>query len=147
MGVTRLTQIPTRWIDQGAHEALAFMEAPNRYLAGITEVALKDHVADKTNWRKMLTNDVDDRDLKSVFEELRQYVPKEAQPYILDNTETHIEFPVQDYPEKVKSVSLEKTPEFTGKLTGIKGQYLLFDGGQVMNVRNHSGYVVDLHIK
>src|SRR5690606_32085347 len=63
VGVTRKTQVPTRWIDQGAHEAIEIVEVPNRYLAGITEVALKDHVADKTNWRKMLKNDVDDENL------------------------------------------------------------------------------------
>jgi len=55
VGVTRKAQVPTRWIDQGAHEAIEIVEVPNRYLAGITEVALKDHVGDKTNWRKMLT--------------------------------------------------------------------------------------------
>jgi hypothetical protein len=33
---------------------------------------------------------------------------------------------------KVKSLSLEKTPNFTGRLTGIKGQYLLFEDGTVL---------------
>ena len=41
VGVTRKGQVPTRWIDQGAHEAIEIVEVPNRYLAGITEVALK----------------------------------------------------------------------------------------------------------
>ena len=66
VGVTRKQQVPTRWIDQGAHEAIEILEAPNRYLAGITEVALKEHVADKTNWRKMLKNDIEDVNLVSL---------------------------------------------------------------------------------
>lgn len=34
------------------------VEVPNRYLVGITEVAIKEHVADKTNWGNMLTYSV-----------------------------------------------------------------------------------------
>jgi hypothetical protein len=45
------TQVPTRWIDQGAIEAVSIVEVPNRYLAGITEVAL-NYYADKTNGEK-----------------------------------------------------------------------------------------------
>ena len=147
VGVTRKTQVPTRWIDQGAHEAVAILETPNRYLAGIAEVALKDHVADKTNWRKMLTNDVVDEDLLRCRENLLQYIPKEAQEYILDNEkEWQINFPVLEYPKKVTSVNLAKTPEHKGKLKGIKGQYLIFKDGKVMNLRSHEGFVVEIVI-
>ncbi|MEH6407613.1 MAG: DUF2797 domain-containing protein, partial [Leeuwenhoekiella sp.] len=127
VGVTRKTQIPTRWIDQGAHEAIEIVEVPNRYLAGITEVALKDHIADKTNWRKMLKNDIIDEDLVHYREQLQQYIPEEAQEYYLaNNNETHIEFPVLQYPHKLKTLNLAKTPFYTGILKGIKGQYLIF---------------------
>src|SRR3972149_10601342 len=54
VGVTRSTQVPTRWIDQGASEAILFAKTPNRYLAGCIEVCLKKHVSDKTQWQRML---------------------------------------------------------------------------------------------
>ncbi|MEO9952523.1 DUF2797 domain-containing protein [Nonlabens sp.] len=147
VGVTRKTQIPTRWIDQGAHEAVAILETPNRYLAGIAEVALKDHVADKTNWRKMLTNSIEDVDLLRFRESLLQYIPQEAQEYILDNEkEWEINFPVLQYPEKVTSVNLAKTTEYAGKLKGIKGQYLIFEDGKVMNLRSHEGLVLEIKV-
>lgn len=147
VGVTRKTQVPTRWIDQGAHEAIEIVEVPNRYLAGITEVALKDHVGDKTNWRKMLTNNVDDENLVEWRAKLKPYIPEEAQPYfIANNTETHMQFPVLQYPEKVKSLNLDKTPNYKGILKGIKGQYLIFEDNTVFNVRSNEGYFVGLGI-
>lgn len=148
VGVTRKTQIPTRWIDQGAHEAIEIVEVPNRYLAGITEVALKSHVSDKTNWRKMLTNEVLDLDLAEIRENLKQYIPEEARDYYLEsNKETEIEFPVLEFPKKIKTLNLSKTPFYEGVLKGIKGQYLLFEDGTVFNVRGHEGYVVELGVK
>jgi hypothetical protein len=145
VGVTRKGQIPTRWIDQGAHEAIEIVEVPNRYLAGITEVALKNHVGDKTNWRTMLTNNVVDENLIEWREKLKQYIPEEALPYYLDNkSETQMEFPVLQYPSKVKSLNLDKTPLFEGKLKGIKGQYLIFEDNTVFNVRGSEGYYVGL---
>lgn len=147
VGVTRKGQIPTRWIDQGAHEAIEIVEVPNRYLAGITEVALKEHVADKTNWRTMLTNTVVDEDLQEWREKLKQYIPAEALPYYLEHaTETHLEFPVLHYPQKVKSLNLDKTPSFEGRLKGIKGQYLIFEDATVFNVRGSEGYYVGLTV-
>lgn len=147
VGVTRKTQIPTRWIDQGAHEAIEIVEVPNRYLAGITEVALKEHISDKTNWRKMLTNSIVAVDLKEEREKLVKYIPKETKQYYLENNkETSIDFPVLEYPEKIKSLNLDKSPNYSGKLKGIKGQYLIFDDNTVFNVRNWEGYVVDLKI-
>lgn len=148
VGVTRKSQVPTRWIDQGAHEALEIVEVPNRYLAGITEVALKEHISDKTNWQKMLKNEVVDEDLEAVRKSLLAFVPNEVTAYVLENShEVHIDFPVLQYPKKVKSLNLEKEPNFKGKLVGIKGQYLMFEGGTVFNVRNHEGYVVSLEVK
>ncbi len=147
VGVTRKGQVPTRWIDQGAHEAIEIVEVPNRYLAGITEVALKEHVADKTNWRKMLTNTIDDENLVEWRNKLKQYIPKETQEYFIDsNLETHLHFPVLSYPEKVKSLNLSKTPNYKGKLTGIKGQYLIFEDNTVFNIRANEGLYVGLTI-
>lgn len=147
VGVTRKSQIPTRWIDQGAHEAIEIVEVPNRYLAGITEVALKGHVSDKTNWRKMLTNDVLDLNLVEIRDSLRQYIPEEAREYyIASNTETNIHYPVQQYPQKLATLNLDKTPEYEGILKGVKGQYLLFEDHTVFNVRSHEGYMVEVTV-
>ena len=147
VGVTRKSQIPTRWIDQGAHEAIEIVEVPNRYLAGITEVALKDHVSDKTNWRKMLTNDIVDLNLEEEREKLKEFIPEEAKEYYLaSNKETEIKFPVRQFPEKVKSLNLVKNPFYEGTLKGIKGQYLIFEDGTVFNVRSNEGLVVELKV-
>jgi hypothetical protein len=147
VGVTRKTQVPTRWIDQGAVQAIPIVEVPNRYLAGITEVALKNHYADKTNWQKMLKNEVPNMDLiterNKVFDllpmEIKDFFPKEEKIIQLD-------FPVLQYPKKVNSLNLDKTPNFSGTLTGIKGQYLLFEDGTVFNVRTYEGYVVKMSL-
>lgn len=148
VGVTRKTQVPTRWIDQGASKAIEIVEVPNRYLAGITEVALKDHVADKTSWQKMLKNEVLDADLIAEREKLKEYIPEEAKEYFLANNGkvTEINYPVNQYPKKVKSLNLDNTPTYKGILKGIKGQYLLFEDNMVFNVRNSEGYVVNISI-
>ncbi len=147
VGVTRKSQIPTRWIDQGAHEAIEIVEVPNRYLAGITELALKEHVSDKTNWRKMLTNTLEDVDLIEWRNKLRQYIPDEAVAYYIENNqETHMKFPVLQYPVKVKSLNLQKTKAYKGILKGIKGQYLLFEDNTVFNIRGNEGLYVSLGI-
>lgn len=147
VGVTRKSQVPTRWIDQGAHEAIEIVEVPNRYLAGITEVALKDHVADKTNWRKMLKNDIEDENLVEWRERLKSFIPDEAKDYFIENnSETHLEFPVHKYPEKPKSLNIEKAQFYEGVLVGVKGQYLIFEDETVFNVRANEGLVVDVSI-
>ena len=147
VGVTRDTQVPTRWIDQGAVQAVPIVEVPNRYLAGITEVALKNHFADKTNWRKMLTNDVPNIDLLSERNKAFEWLPNEVKDYFpKEEIITQLDFPVLQYPKKVSSLSLDKTLSFNGKLTGIKGQYLLFDDGTVFNVRTFEGYVVKINL-
>jgi len=147
VGVTRKSQIPTRWIDQGAHEAIEIVEVPNRYLAGITEVALKGHVSDKTNWRTMLKNEIKDEDLVVWRDKLKAFIPEEATAYFIENnSETHLDFPVLKYPTKLHSLNLDKSPHYEGVLKGIKGQYLIFDDHTVFNVRGSEGYVVSISI-
>lgn len=145
VGVTRKSQVPTRWIDQGAHEAIEIAEVPNRYLAGITEVALKEFVGDKTNWRTMLKNEVADENLVARKNELKSHIPEEVMPYYLENsTEINLVFPVEKYPAKPNSLNLIKEQEYEGVLTGIKGQYLIFEDNTVFNIRANEGLVVSI---
>lgn len=148
VGVTRKTQVPTRWIDQGAVQAIPIVEVPNRYLAGITEVALKNHFSDKTNWQKMLKNEVPVADLIKERASLKYVIPKEVQDYFHPEKDDvyDLHYPVLEYPKKVTSLNLDKSPNFSGKLTGIKGQYLLFEDGTVFNVRTFEGYVVKISL-
>jgi len=148
VGVTRKSQVPTRWIDQGASKAIAMLQTPNRYLAGIAEVALKDYVSDKTSWQKMLKNEVVDFDLLEEMHRLKEFLPKETQEFFLSQNKDvyQMQYPVLQYPKKIKSLNLQKTPFIQGKLKGIKGQYLLFEDGSVFNVRNNEGNVVDIKI-
>ena len=148
VGVTRKTQVPYRWIDQGAEAAISIVEVPNRYLAGITEVALKSHFSDKTNWRKMLTNEIIKVDLFEKKIKVENLLPTEAQPFfdISDSAIVQLNYPVLTYPKKINSLSLEKTPNFEGRLMGIKGQYLIFEDGTVFNVRNSEGFVVRIEV-
>ncbi|WP_268848823.1 DUF2797 domain-containing protein [Flavobacterium aestivum] len=148
VGVTRKSQMPTRWIDQGASQAISIVEVPNRYLAGITEVALKSHYTDKTNWRKMLQNDIVHMDLIAEKLKVESLIPAEVQEfYHLEKNDLYeMHFPVLNYPKKVSSLSLDKTTHYKGKLTGIKGQYLIFEDGTVFNIRSFEGYVVRLEV-
>lgn len=146
VGVTRKTQVPTRWIDQGASKAVEIVEVPNRYLAGITEVALKEYVSDKTSWQKMLKNEILMADLLKERDKLKAFIPEEVKPYFIENPVkiTEINYPVNQYPTKVKSLNLDKIPIYSGKLKGVKGQYLMFEDGTVFNVRNSEGYRVEI---
>lgn len=147
VGITRGTQVPTRWIDQGAVKAIKLAETPNRYLAGMIEVSLKNHLADKTNWRKMLMNIYPDVDLLAKKEEIKALVANEYHQYFEGNDKIiNINFPVINYPVKLKSIGFDKVPEYTGVLKGIKGQYLIFENGIVLNIRKHGGYVVELKV-
>jgi hypothetical protein len=149
VGVTRKTQVPTRWIDQGAHQTIPIVEVPNRYLAGITEVALKEHYNDKTNWRRMLTQDPSQMDLVAERDRALQWLPQEVNPYIktTENDATlFLQFPLEQPPTKVKSVNLTKSKMHSGKLVGIKGQYLVFADQSVMNVRSHEGVSVRMEV-
>lgn len=146
VGVTRSSQIPTRWIDQGAWKAIKLAKTPYRQLAGKIEVALKAHMGDKTNWRRMLKNELATHiDLAAEKEKAAGLLPGELKQYITDDsTITEITYPVQRYPEKVKSISFEKTASYQGKLMGIKGQYLIFEDGHVLNIRKHNGFMVEI---
>ncbi|WP_035651628.1 DUF2797 domain-containing protein [Flavobacterium sp. ASV13] len=148
VGVTRKTQVPTRWIDQGATQAISIVEVPNRYLAGITEVALKDHYTDKTNWRKMLQATSETCDLIVEKAKVENLIPAEVKDYFYSqkNDVYELNYPVLNYPAKINSLNLDKTPSFQGKLVGIKGQYLLFENGTVFNVRGSEGYVVTINV-
>ncbi|MEZ7886774.1 MAG: hypothetical protein ACI888_000632 [Flavobacteriales bacterium] len=145
VGVTRETNIPYRWIDQGAVEAIILAEVPYRQLAGAIEVALKEYRSDKTNWRKMLKNEYEPTNLLDHKDELIAYLDEDLQQFISDNDEiTKIKYPVMSYPIKVTSMKLDKIPLIEKKLKGIKGQYLIFSDDTVFNMRSHSGYKVTL---
>jgi len=148
VGVTRATQVPTRWIDQGASSAIRLAETPNRYEAGKLEVALKSFFSDKTNWQRMLKNEVDESiDLIQEKWELHDKLPEDLTMYFSENDEViSINYPVLSYPEKIKSMSFDKTPIIEGKLIGIKGQYLLFDNQSVLNIRKHTGYSISINL-
>ena len=147
VGITRKSQIPFRWIDQGAHEAIEIIETPNRFLAGTAEVALKKHMSDKTNWRKMLKNENDNVNLKSIKDQARTYIPSNLLHYFNDKSKViNINYPVKKFPEKPKSVKLKKNSKFSGKLMGVKGQYLIFDDEKVLNYRAHEGHIFKIDI-
>lgn len=147
VGVTRKTQVPTRWIDQGAWKAIPVVEVPYRYLAGKAEVALKDFFTDRTNWRNMLCNTMSSHDLQVFSQQIAEQLPEELREYYCADREvTEIQYPVEHYPDKVKSLMLDKNPEISGILVGIRGQYLIFSDGRVLNIRNHSGYYVQLSV-
>jgi len=148
VGVTRTTQVPYRWIDQGASGAVLLAETPYRQLAGLIEVAMKAHFADKTQWRAMLTAGNPDptlvqEALLSAKDEAFEQCPPDFEAFMSEDDQVHhIQFPSVTFPEKVTSVNLDKVPLIEGTLEAIKGQYLLLDGGRVFNVRRHSGYRV-----
>lgn len=143
IGVTRTTQVPTRWIDQGASQAIIIAETPYRQAAGLIEVALKNHLADKTNWQQMLKGDAEYRDLIIERNNFSGLLPDELKQWVKnDSKEMLIKYPVLNYPEKVKSLKLDSMPEIEGTLTGIKGQYWMIDNGSVLNIRSHAGYRV-----
>lgn len=151
VGVTQIKNNPSRWIDQGAAQALPIFQTANRYQAGLLEVALKSFVADKTNWRMMLKENVSPIDLiaekkrllleaeQNIFPILKKYP---EQIIVLDEKNMlSFEYPVLKYPTKINSLSLDKTAKIEGLLLGIKGQYLILDIG-VLNIRKYGGYFV-----
>ena len=141
VGVTRATQVPTRWIDQGAVAALVIARVPYRQLAGLIEVDLKRIFADKTNWRAMLKEvKPDDDALRAARAQAIGALRADLQEHLLHDAEPQaIRYPVLAYPPKVTSLSFEKQPVIGGTLMGIKGQYLLWEDGRVVNIRNQSG--------
>ena len=154
VGITRATQVPTRWIDQGATQALAIMRVRSRLQSGTLEMAFKQHVADKTNWRDMLKGkaaELDmagerDRLLAACEEDIKELTVRFgffAISVLKGIDPVSIDYPVQAYPEKITSLNFDKEPVVSGTLIGIKGQYLIFDSG-VINLRRFSGYEVEL---
>ena len=147
VGITRHTQIPTRWIDQGAVAAIPVARVSSRYDSGRVELAMKQHFRDKTNWRDMLKNKVIEIDLieeqKRILPQLLEIIRDFQDGKIVTETVHRFEYPVLSYPDKIKSLSFDKTPQIEGTLLGIKGQYLMFDSG-VINIRKHSGYKIHL---
>lgn len=148
VGITRAGNESVRWVDQGAWKAIKLAEVPDRYTSGLVEIALKEYISDKTNWQRMLKDERNlEADLLESKEELIEYLPEELQDFISDDDDvTEIEYPVNDYPVKVKSLNFDKTPELGGKLVGIRGQYLIFEGGMVINLRKFSGYNIELSV-
>jgi hypothetical protein len=146
VGVTRHTQIPGRWIDQGADKAIIIARTPNRYLAGSIEIALKHHLSDKTNWRLMLSGEnSEDIDLINEKEKALSLLHPDFRRYSISYDEiTDIYYPVREYSRKVKNINFDKTDKISDLLVGIKGQYLLFRSGQVFNIRKYGGYLVEL---
>lgn len=146
VGVTRHHQVPTRWIDQGASFAIKLAQTPNRHIAGVIEVFLKNHFKDKTNWRDMLKNVIaTDINLLEEKANALALLPAELQQYgAKDDEITAINYPVQEFPTKIKSLSFDKEPVIEGTLLGIKGQYLILDQGRVLNIRKHNGYFLTL---
>ena len=148
VGVTRATNVPSRWVDQGAVGAIVVANTPYRQLAGELEVALKSVLSDKTNWRAMLKHvEVDASELENAKDECLDTLGGAYESFFeMSDDVTSLTFPVLRYPEKVKSVKLDKEPTLEGKLVGIKGQYWLFEDGRVWNVRSHAGYRVRIEI-
>jgi hypothetical protein len=146
VGVTRVTNVPSRWIDQGASEAIIIAETPYRQLAGLIEVSLKEVMDDKTNWQAMLKNLVnDDSSLVMKKNEVFDVLGETYESFFFDDDQvTSISYPVLAYPTKVKSLKLDTQSEFEGRLIGIKAQYLIFEDGTVFNVRSHAGYKIAL---
>jgi len=157
VGITRQSNVPARWMDQGATQALPIYRVKDRLTSGLVEVILKQHVADKTAWQRMLKGIPDAIDLAHERDRLQQECRQEigdllnnrgedAVQVLANDQVITINYPVTLYPEKVKALNLDKSPELGGKLLGIKGQYLIFDSG-VLNVRKFSGYKVTLSIR
>jgi len=154
VGITRASQTPTRWIDQGAAQALPIARVASRRLSGLMEVVFKEHVSDRTSWQRMLKGEPESVDLKASREALfdqssdniaklrdeHDYVEPE---FIVDMESLAFSYPVIEYPVKVSAINLDKTPRIEGTLLGIKGQYLILDIG-VLNVRKYGGYEIAL---
>ncbi len=155
VGITRGTQVPTRWMDQGATQAQPIFRVSTRLQSGLVEKTFAAHIADKTNWQAMLKGDNDDVDLEAARQTLisdcgsevaaiREAHGLQAITALEAQAQTRIRYPVLEYPTKVKSFNLDKTPSIEGTLMGIKGQYLIFDTG-VINIRKYGGYNIALY--
>lgn len=149
VGVTRATNLVSRWIDQGASEGIILAQTPYRQLAGLIEVNLKSYFADKTSWQAMLKGEVNEnKPLRQHKEEALQLMDDAYIDFISDDdTVTQIHYPLLMAPIKPKSIKLEQDSVVEKRLVGIKGQYLIFEDNHVLNIRAHAGYEVSLDIK
>lgn len=156
VGITRYTQMPTRWLDQGAVQALPIARVKERRLSGLVEDLLRQQVADKTNWRNLLKGEAAPIDLAAQRDQLfQQFAPELTQLQqqygplgiqLLDNLdEQHFTYPVTQYPSKITSLNLDKDGVVNGRLLGLKGQYLLLDTG-VINLRKYTSYQVSFAV-
>ena len=153
VGITRHTQLPTRWIDQGATQGLPILKVSTRQISGLVEVELAKMIADKTNWRTMLKGNAEAIDLKAKAAELLPEVENKIHEICMKNGEYAIEklnediqgiqFPVTEFPTKISSHNFDNDPVVRGVLLGIKGQYLIFDTG-VINLRKFTSYEISL---
>jgi hypothetical protein len=153
VGITRHTQLPTRWIDQGANQALPIFKVSTRLQSGLVETALAEFISDKTNWRNMLKGKADSIDLKARAAELIPQIEQKLADiqlqFGMDSVErldeeiVEIDYPVTQYPKKITSHNFDKNPQVSGVLLGIKGQYLYFDTG-VINMRKFTSYEVSI---
>lgn len=151
VGITRGTQVPTRWIDQGAVDAIPMLRVATRQLSGLVEVACKAYVADRTNWRTMLKGETTELDLAAERDKLLALVADDLDALRAEHGADSIRavqepslglsYPVDVWPEKIKTHNLDKTPSVSGVLQGVKGQYLILDTG-VINIRKYTGYQV-----
>ena len=150
VGITRASQLPTRWLDQGASQALPIMRVATRQQSGLVEDVLRSQVPDRTNWRALLKGDAEVLDLAAIREqvfdacaerlgELQGRFGLQAIQPLPDAEVVQINYPVQAYPQKIVSFNLDKDPVAEGTLLGIKGQYLIFDTG-VINIRKYTAY-------
>ncbi|MGQ1890225.1 DUF2797 domain-containing protein [Thermophagus sp. OGC60D27] len=149
VGVTRLSQVPYRWIDQGAARAIKICQVPNRHIAGVIESFLMPHFGDKTNWKKMVTNEsLPDIDLKNSKHKATSLLPDELKRYVLEQDDEvfEIRYPVQTYPKTPVQLNLDKESFVEGTLTGIRGQYIFFNNQKILNVRRFSGYSTKIHL-
>lgn len=156
VGITRHVSnlVSSRWIDQGATQAIPIMRVQNRLISGLVETAFKGHIADKTNWRTMLKGAPETTDLVALKETLLAQVEEDLDMIIedygfqaleqLDAEAVNIHYPVLQYPEKVKSINLDKEGSFSGELLGIKAQYWMLDGDRVINMRKYAGYHLNI---
>ena len=148
VGVTRATQIPTRWIDQGAVQAVKLAKTSNRYEAGVIEIELKKHISDRTSWQKMLKNDIDlSIDIIDLKNHLIDQLSKKNHKFIIEDAEViDIKYPYLSFPEKIKSINFLKEPKVVEELIAIKGQYLLFSNNWVVNIRKHGGFKLSISV-
>ncbi len=140
VGITRTHQQVTRWMDQGATQALPILRTKRRLDAGLLEVHIKKKVADKTNWRALLQKDAEQLDLKSHIQSLIGDLPPSVPHEVLQEDVVTLQYPIQQYPDKIVSFNFDKDPVVQGRLMGIKGQYLMLDSG-VINIRKYAGYL------